>query len=129
MVTRRKKTKAKAPKRPKAKPKAKRGVKAKAQRPAKALLKTAKRAPRPVKKKIPVRHARGGHPRRVKLVRRKLSAADEMAVNALIAKVYQRAAEEMRRLEDVAATAKIDLMQHAAQELLHLEGLAKKFNA
>jgi len=129
MVTRRKKTKAKTAKRPKAKPEAKRGVKAKAKHPAKALLKAPKRAPRVAKKKKPVRHVGGVHPRRVKLVRRKLSAADEMAVNALIAKVYQKAAEEMRRLEDVASTAKIDLMQHAAQELLHLEGLAKKFNA
>jgi hypothetical protein len=103
-----------------AKKKARPAAKPKAKRRAKALVK----APKPKRAKTPPKARIKKHEPRVKFVRRKREADHELQVQSLIARVYRKAAEEMREMEQQSVNAKIELMRNAAAEM---QALASKF--
>jgi hypothetical protein len=63
-----------------------------------------------------------------KLVRRDPLTTRDLEVNALIARVYQKAAEEMRRLEESAQNSRAEVKSHVADEASHLETVAHRMN-
>ncbi|MCC6809333.1 MAG: hypothetical protein IT381_18035 [Deltaproteobacteria bacterium] len=105
-------------------------AKAKAKRRSKPLVKAPKvasargKGPKSASKSAKNTRATAKHPARVKFVKRARDTEHELHVQSLIARVYRKAAEEMRALEEQSVNAKIDVMRQSADEMT---ALATKF--